>query len=119
MTETCLFYCIVGGIYTVLRSKALISTEELGNQYVLLGPYKEHCARTEVEDLEFPIDSPLHKAVTVMRENGHRVKNDYFLKLSTGKHVLLFPQLSVTFFSYSSTLELGWSMEIRRSYFST
>lgn len=57
----------------MLRSKAFISTEELGNQYVLMGPYKEHSARTEVEDLEFPHDSPLQKAVSVMRDQGFKV----------------------------------------------
>lgn len=57
----------------MLRSKALISTEELGNQYVLCGPYKEHIARQEVEDLEFPHDSPLQKAVTFMRNLGFKV----------------------------------------------
>lgn len=64
---------LVGGIYTVLRSKALVSTEELGNQYVLLGPYKEQCARTEVEETEFPFDSPLYKAVSIMRDQGYKV----------------------------------------------
>lgn len=57
----------------MLRSKALISTEELGNQYVLCGPYKEQIARQEVEDLEFPHDSPLQKAVTFMRNLGFKV----------------------------------------------
>ncbi|KAK7582751.1 hypothetical protein V9T40_014196 [Parthenolecanium corni] len=85
----------IGGIYTVLRSKALISTEELGNQYVLLGPYKEHCARTEVEDLEFPIDSPLHKAVTVMRENGHRLHTGTWL-VDGNPQVILFDIGSVS-----------------------
>ncbi|XP_065220843.1 glycogen [starch] synthase [Planococcus citri] len=69
----------VGGIYTVLRSKALVSTEELGNQYVLLGPYKEHCARTEVEETEFPFDSPLYKAVSIMRDQGYKIHTGTWL----------------------------------------
>lgn len=40
----------VGGIYTVIRSKSYVSTEEMGDQYCLIGPYKEFHARTEVED---------------------------------------------------------------------
>ena len=35
----------VGGIYTVIRSKTGVSVNELGDQYILLGPYKELHAR--------------------------------------------------------------------------
>lgn len=63
----------MGGIYTVIRSKAFISTEEMGDQYVLLGPYKEKCARTEVEELEFPVGQPLNQAVNKLRDNGYKV----------------------------------------------
>jgi len=42
----------VGGIYTVIKSKAQVTTEELGEQYCLFGPYNESCVRTEVELLE-------------------------------------------------------------------
>lgn len=62
----------VGGIYTVIRSKAYISTEEMGDQYCLLGPYKESCARTEVE--EGPLGSDvLNDAVQVLREKGYKI----------------------------------------------
>lgn len=57
----------------MIRSKAFVSTEEMGDQYCLLGPYKEHCARTEVEEQEFPTDSPLHAAVSRMRDRGYQV----------------------------------------------
>lgn len=63
----------VGGIYTVIRSKAYVSVEELGNQYCLLGPYKEACAKTEVEETDFPEDNPLNKAVRVLRDQGFKV----------------------------------------------
>jgi len=69
----------VGGIYTVIRSKAYISTEELGDQYCLLGPYKESCARTEVEEAEFPQGSPLQKAVSAMRDEGFQVHTGTWL----------------------------------------
>lgn len=62
----------VGGIYTVIRSKAYVSTEEMGDQYCLLGPYKEHSARTEVEESDFT--GPLYTAVSKMREKGFKVK---------------------------------------------
>ncbi|XP_016660920.1 glycogen [starch] synthase isoform X2 [Acyrthosiphon pisum] len=64
----------VGGIYTVIRSKAFVSTEEMGEQYCLLGPYKENYARTAVEELEFEGGSPYHTAVTKMRDQGFKVK---------------------------------------------
>ncbi|KAK0089385.1 hypothetical protein PV325_007543 [Microctonus aethiopoides] len=63
----------VGGIYTVIRSKAYVSTEELGDQYCMIGPFKEQCARTEVEEAEFPPDSPLRKAVQSLRDQGYKV----------------------------------------------
>ncbi|XP_056645337.1 glycogen [starch] synthase [Diorhabda carinulata] len=62
----------VGGIYTVIRSKAYVSVEEMGDQYCLMGPYKEHSARTEVE--EGPLGSEaLNKAVEMVRNKGFRV----------------------------------------------
>jgi len=63
----------VGGIYTVIRSKAYVSTEEMGDQYCLIGPYKEHSARTEVEEADFPPHNPLHQAVQVLRDQGYKV----------------------------------------------
>ncbi|XP_066257630.1 glycogen [starch] synthase [Euwallacea similis] len=62
----------VGGIYTVIRSKAYVSTEEMGDQYCLIGPYKEQCARTEVE--EGPLSSnSLNQAVEACRNKGFKV----------------------------------------------
>ena len=39
----------VGGIYTVLRTKAPATVRRWGEQYALVGPYREHSARVEVE----------------------------------------------------------------------
>ncbi|XP_028034904.1 glycogen [starch] synthase isoform X1 [Bombyx mandarina] len=69
----------VGGIYTVIRSKAFVSTEEMGDNYCLLGPYKEQCARTEVEEGEFPSDSPLLTAVNAMRSKGYKLHTGTWL----------------------------------------
>lgn len=64
---------VVGGIYTVIRSKAYVSTEEMGDQYCLIGPYKEQHARTEIE--EGPLGAePLNKAVETLRNKGFKVK---------------------------------------------
>ncbi|CAH2056086.1 unnamed protein product, partial [Iphiclides podalirius] len=69
----------VGGIYTVIRSKAYVSTEEMGDNYCLLGPYKEHCARTEVEEAEFAPNSPLTTAVNAMRSQGYKLHTGTWL----------------------------------------
>ncbi|XP_077280155.1 glycogen [starch] synthase isoform X2 [Temnothorax americanus] len=66
----------VGGIYTVIRSKAYVSTEEMGDQYCLIGPYKEHSARTEVEEADFSSHNPLHQAVQVLRDQGYKFNVD-------------------------------------------
>lgn len=58
----------------MIRSKAYVSTEEMGNQYCLFGPYKEQCARTEVEFGDFGQDNPLQIATNRMREKGFDVK---------------------------------------------
>ncbi|XP_071441109.1 glycogen [starch] synthase [Hetaerina americana] len=69
----------VGGIYTVIRSKAYVSTEEMGDQYCLIGPYKENCARTEVEETEFNHSSPLYTAVRRMRDRGSKIHTGAWL----------------------------------------
>jgi glycogen(starch) synthase len=63
----------VGGIYTVIRSKASSSVEELGDHYILIGPYKEFCAKQEVETFELPEGSPLYTAVQKLRDSGFKV----------------------------------------------
>lgn len=57
----------------MIRSKAFVSTEELGDQYCLIGPYKEACARTEVEEYEFPPGNPYGQAVQAVRNQGFKV----------------------------------------------
>jgi hypothetical protein len=71
ITLTVLF--LVGGIYTVIRSKASASVEEQGDHYILLGPYKEHCAKQEVETFELPPGTPLANAVQKLRDRGFKV----------------------------------------------
>lgn len=62
----------VGGIYTVIRTKAAVTVEELGEQYCLVGPYNESCVRTEVEVME-PSSHALVGAIQHMREYGIKV----------------------------------------------
>ncbi|KAG7295654.1 hypothetical protein JYU34_021935 [Plutella xylostella] len=79
----------VGGIYTVIRSKAYVSTEEMGDNYCLLGPYKEACARQEVEEADFPPHSPLHAAVAAMRSQGYKLHTGTWL-VDGNPQVILF-----------------------------
>lgn len=39
----------VGGIYTVIRSKAPAATGQWGDAYFSIGPYREHTARVEID----------------------------------------------------------------------
>ena len=68
----------VGGIHTVIRSKAKISREELGDNYCLIGPYIEHVARTEVE-LKEPDDFILADVISNLRKWGIVVKYGHWL----------------------------------------
>lgn len=62
----------VGGIYTVLRTKAPVSTDELGDQYCMLGPYNEERVKLEVEVLE-PDTASMKYTLEQMQEWGYRV----------------------------------------------
>ncbi|CAG2119181.1 unnamed protein product, partial [Medioppia subpectinata] len=62
----------VGGIYTVIRTKAQVTSEELGDQYVLVGPYNEQYARTEVE-IEEPTHHAFKGAIDTLKSFGIRV----------------------------------------------
>ena len=66
---------VVGGIYTVIRSKAGVSTAELGDQYCMLGPYNEKCVKLEVEVLE-PELSIMKETIEALRKEGVKVRGD-------------------------------------------
>ena len=59
---------IVGGIYTVLRSKAPVTVQEYGESYLLLGPYIQKRAELEVETIE-PTDEYLRKTIQTMKSH--------------------------------------------------
>lgn len=62
----------VGGIYTVIRSKAAVSVDELGDQYCLMGPYNDSCVRQEVEIMD-PVDELFAPVIASMRDKGVKV----------------------------------------------
>ena len=74
----------------MIRSKTGVSVNEMGDQYILLGPYKEYHARymyescvchwhkqffrQEIEEEDFPQYHPLGQAVDSQREtHGYRI----------------------------------------------
>jgi len=63
-----------GGIYTVLRSKAAVSIQELGDKYIMLGPLTpEHVNEVEIcSSLPLP-GSPLANSLQVCRDKGWNV----------------------------------------------
>eukprot|EP00123_Amoebidium_parasiticum_P017693 comp23949_c0_seq2/m.42368 comp23949_c0_seq2/g.42368 ORF comp23949_c0_seq2/g.42368 comp23949_c0_seq2/m.42368 type:complete len:680 (-) comp23949_c0_seq2:335-2374(-) len=62
----------VGGIYTVIRSKAPVTCEELGDNYYAIGPVNESAIRTEVEQAE--LSNPIVKAaIDELRAAGVRI----------------------------------------------
>ncbi|TPP56975.1 Glycogen [starch] synthase muscle [Fasciola gigantica] len=62
----------VGGIYTVIRTKAATTVEELGDHYVLFGPLNEVCMRTEV-DVSEPTNEALKRTINVLRKHDIKV----------------------------------------------
>ncbi len=58
----------------MLRSKAGVTTAELGDQYCMLGPYNEDCVKLEVEILEpeFPI---MKETIEALRKEGIKVSS--------------------------------------------
>lgn len=58
----------LGGIYTVLRSKAPMMVERWGNRYCMLGPYHEPTAAVEFDPAE--PTGPFGSAVAQLRDQG-------------------------------------------------
>ncbi len=56
----------------MIRTKAQVTTEELGDQYCLIGPYNEQLVRTEVE-VEEPTDYAYREAIQALKNFGIRV----------------------------------------------
>ncbi|MCU0662705.1 MAG: glycogen synthase [Myxococcota bacterium] len=58
----------LGGIYTVLRSKAPSVVKEFGDNYCLVGPYNHETAETEFEPR--PLSGPFGRAAQLLCERG-------------------------------------------------
>ncbi|MEE9404827.1 MAG: glycosyltransferase [Algisphaera sp.] len=77
----------VGGIYTVLRSKAPAMVSRWGNRYCLVGPYNEKTAAVEFEAQ--PLVGPMGKLVKALREQGIRADLGRWLVSGRPQLVLL------------------------------
>lgn len=87
----------VGGIYTVLRSKAPTMVEQWGNRYCLVGPYEDASAQIEFEPA--PMVGPLGQAVNAMREMGFGAHYGRWLVSGRPHLVLLNHQDAMPFLS--------------------
>lgn len=78
----------VGGIYTVIRSKAPQATKIWGKNYCLIGPYMHHNAISDFEE-EALDDSPISRAVQACRQMGLDIKQGVWLVSGRPQTVLL------------------------------
>ncbi len=67
-----MFEPAVGGIYTVIQTKAKITVDEWGENYYMMGPYLEHNFKTQVEGCE-PPNPAIRKAMDALINNGCQV----------------------------------------------
>ncbi|GME69195.1 unnamed protein product [[Candida] boidinii] len=61
----------VGGIYSVLKSKAPVTVAEYKDRYTLLGPLNYHSAQVEVEELPVP-EGPFKSTLKSLSDRGVR-----------------------------------------------
>lgn len=59
----------VGGIYSVLKSKAPVTTAEYGERYTLIGPLNKASAAVEVEELT-PASPAMRETIQSMQARG-------------------------------------------------
>ena len=83
----------IGGIYTVVRSKAPNILKKWGDSYCLLGPYVTKAANSEFEPAE-DYDTPFGRAVLKMNDLGYKVHYGTWL-VSGRPQVVLFDLHSV------------------------
>ena len=80
----------LGGIYTVIRSKAPAMIERWGDRYLLVGPYDPKRSPTEFDEADPP--APLAETLDALRRQGLEVHYGTWLVSGRPKCVLLNPQ---------------------------
>lgn len=78
----------VGGIYTVIQTKAKVTVDEWGENYFMMGPYYEHKFKTQVEECECPHPA-IRRAMDALINNGCQVHFGRWL-IEGNPYVILF-----------------------------
>ncbi|XP_060745640.1 glycogen [starch] synthase, liver [Tachysurus vachellii] len=78
----------VGGIYTVIQTKAKITVDEWGENFFMMGPYYEHNFKTQVEKCE-PTNPAVKAALEAITNNGCQVHFGRWL-IEGSPYVILF-----------------------------
>lgn len=96
-------FCVstVGGIYTVIQSKAKVTVDEWGENYFMMGPYFEHNFKTQVEGCE-PPNAAIRNAMDALIHNGCQVcwKLHVHMEMSQGNSDI--QRLSLNLQNFSS-----------------
>lgn len=72
-SDLSLFFCpAVGGIYTVIQTKAKTTGDEWGDNFFMMGPYYEHNFKTQVEQCD-PPNEAIRAAMDSIRNSGCQV----------------------------------------------
>jgi glycogen synthase len=79
----------VGGIYTVIRTKVPAMVDKWGQGYSLIGPYMQHTAAAEFEEIPDDDGSIQYQTAAHMRAQGYGVHYGYWLITGKPKIVLL------------------------------
>lgn len=86
----------VGGIYTVVKSKAPGITAKFGDHYCMVGPLLQAKTPSEFEELlNFDAEDIYAQAVLKMRNKGFEVHYGYWLTEGTPKVVLINPAQAI------------------------
>ncbi|KAJ8268999.1 hypothetical protein COCON_G00116060 [Conger conger] len=78
----------VGGIYTVIQTKAKLTVDEWGENFFMVGPYYEHNFKMQVEECEAP-NPAIKKAMDALNNNGCQVRFGRWL-IEGSPYVILF-----------------------------
>ena len=79
----------MGGIYTVIRSKAHVTCNEYGDRYCLIGPLSYKTAPLEVEEISDPPSEAFNGALQILKDAGIRYIFGKWL-IEGAPYVLLF-----------------------------
>ena len=92
--------CEVGGIYTVIQTKARLTSEEWGENYFLVGPYVESNVRTQVELIE-PTNPELKRTIDKMNSSGCKVLLPHIHSKHTLSYICMYHSRAVFLTAHS------------------